>query len=187
MSEKHKISDDDGINGKGNNKKSRPSEGILEKNNEKLNSDFSLTSDTNSVQVVQNSNEPNLPVSESEEFHKNPLVTDSTRIIENERKPENQQATGNKQLPENQTVAEYRQLPENKQVSESQIVPENPQVPDDPPRRRRIRRIRCHQCANCLRDNCRACLHCIDMKKYGGPGTLKQTCIRRNCLNPIIR
>ena len=66
MSEKHKISNEDGTNGKGNNKNPRRSDRILKKNNEKTMSDFSLTSDTNSVQVVQNSNEPNLPVSESE-------------------------------------------------------------------------------------------------------------------------
>ena len=108
MSEKHKISNEDGTNGKGNNKNPRRSDRILKKNNEKTMSDFSLTSDTNSVQVVQNSNEPNLPVSESEEFHKHQIVTEATQITEIERKLENQQVTENKQLPENQTVAENR-------------------------------------------------------------------------------
>ena len=118
MSEKHKISDDDGINGKGNNKKLRRSDTILKKSSKNAESDFSPTSDTNIEQVVQNANELNLPVSESKQFHKHPLVTEAARIIENERKLKNQQANENSQLPENQPVAKNSQAPDGSQVPE---------------------------------------------------------------------
>ena len=104
MSEKHKISDDDGINGKGNNKKLRRSDTILKKSSKNAESDFSPTSDTNIEQVVQNANELNLPASESK--------------VKNERKFENQQATENKQVSENQTVAKNSQAPDGSQVPE---------------------------------------------------------------------
>ena len=50
----------------------------------------------------------------------------------------------------------------------------------------RVRRIRCKVCAACTSDDCRECVFCRDMRKYGGPGTMKQTCIKRRCLNPIL-
>ena len=50
----------------------------------------------------------------------------------------------------------------------------------------RIRRIRCKVCEACTSDDCRECVFCKDMRKYGGPGTMKQTCIKRRCLNPIL-
>eukprot|EP00057_Strongylocentrotus_purpuratus_P017252 XP_011671726.1 PREDICTED: lysine-specific demethylase 2B isoform X2 [Strongylocentrotus purpuratus] len=50
----------------------------------------------------------------------------------------------------------------------------------------RKRRTRCKQCANCTRADCGECNFCIDMKKYGGPGKMKQSCIMRQCLTPIL-
>ncbi|XP_076818883.1 lysine-specific demethylase 2A-like [Clavelina lepadiformis] len=50
----------------------------------------------------------------------------------------------------------------------------------------RVRRVRCKQCEACLSDDCRSCVFCRDMRKYGGPGTMKQTCIKRRCTNPIL-
>ena len=50
----------------------------------------------------------------------------------------------------------------------------------------RVRRVRCKQCEACLRDDCKECVFCRDMRKHGGPGTMKQTCIKRRCLNPIL-
>ena len=50
----------------------------------------------------------------------------------------------------------------------------------------RIRRVRCKQCDSCKRDDCRTCIYCKDMKKYDGPGTMKQTCLMRRCLKPIL-
>jgi len=48
---------------------------------------------------------------------------------------------------------------------------------------KRFRKARCKTCENCLRENCQDCAHCHDMKKYGGPGKLKQSCQKRKCLN----
>ena len=50
----------------------------------------------------------------------------------------------------------------------------------------RVRRVRCKECTACLRDDCMECVFCLDMRKHGGPGTMKQTCIKRRCLNPTL-
>ena len=47
----------------------------------------------------------------------------------------------------------------------------------------RKRRTRCKQCENCTRNDCGECNFCHDMKKYGGPGRMKQSCIKRQCLS----
>lgn len=54
---------------------------------------------------------------------------------------------------------------------------------DGTPRSRK-RISRCGECAGCLSDDCMACGHCKDMKKYGGPGLRKQSCKNRKCINP---
>jgi len=42
---------------------------------------------------------------------------------------------------------------------------------------------RCGSCKACTAPDCRKCVYCLDMKKYGGPGTKKQRCLKRpNCL-----
>lgn len=46
----------------------------------------------------------------------------------------------------------------------------------------RRRRVRCKQCEPCTREDCQECSFCKDMKKYGGPGRAKQSCISRQCL-----
>lgn len=46
----------------------------------------------------------------------------------------------------------------------------------------RRRRVRCKQCEPCTREDCMECSFCKDMKKYGGPGRAKQSCISRQCL-----
>uniref|UniRef100_A0A673I8Y6 [histone H3]-dimethyl-L-lysine(36) demethylase n=1 Tax=Sinocyclocheilus rhinocerous TaxID=307959 RepID=A0A673I8Y6_9TELE len=48
----------------------------------------------------------------------------------------------------------------------------------------RRRRVRCKRCEACLRTECGDCNFCRDMKKFGGPGKLKQTCVLRQCLAP---
>ncbi|XP_064200104.1 lysine-specific demethylase 2A isoform X2 [Anguilla rostrata] len=48
----------------------------------------------------------------------------------------------------------------------------------------RRRRVRCKRCEACLRTECGDCNYCRDMKKFGGPGRLKQTCVLRQCLAP---
>uniref|UniRef100_A0A8C9QXX4 Lysine demethylase 2A n=1 Tax=Scleropages formosus TaxID=113540 RepID=A0A8C9QXX4_SCLFO len=48
----------------------------------------------------------------------------------------------------------------------------------------RRRRVRCKRCTACLRKECGNCNYCKDMRKFGGPGRLKQTCVLRQCLAP---
>ena len=40
----------------------------------------------------------------------------------------------------------------------------------------RRRRVRCKTCEACMGGDCKACVYCKDMTKYGGPGRMKQTC-----------
>ncbi|XP_035196451.1 lysine-specific demethylase 2B isoform X15 [Oxyura jamaicensis] len=46
----------------------------------------------------------------------------------------------------------------------------------------RRRRTRCRKCEACLRTECGECHFCKDMKKFGGPGRMKQSCIMRQCI-----
>ena len=39
------------------------------------------------------------------------------------------------------------------------------------------KRLRCGKCSNCLVPDCGTCVYCKDMKKYGGPGIKKQSCM----------
>ena len=43
------------------------------------------------------------------------------------------------------------------------------------------RKTRCKECTQCLKKNCGICIHCLDMKQFGGPGKLKKACMARNC------
>ena len=44
-------------------------------------------------------------------------------------------------------------------------------------------RRRCGECSSCLiEEDCRACRFCKDMRKFGGPGKLRQKCIARQCI-----
>ncbi|KAJ1452911.1 hypothetical protein M885DRAFT_300033 [Pelagophyceae sp. CCMP2097] len=44
------------------------------------------------------------------------------------------------------------------------------------------RRGRCGTCEGCLADECGTCRMCIDMKKRGGPGTIRKPCENRACV-----
>ncbi|KAG3119662.1 hypothetical protein PI124_g2177 [Phytophthora idaei] len=48
------------------------------------------------------------------------------------------------------------------------------------------RLVRCGECEGCNAPDCMKCPHCLDMKKYGGPGLRKQTCKTRKCNAPKI-
>ncbi|KAI4897901.1 hypothetical protein NFI96_023114 [Prochilodus magdalenae] len=50
----------------------------------------------------------------------------------------------------------------------------------------RRRRTRCRQCEACVRTECGQCHFCKDMRKFGGPGRMKQTCILRQCIAPVL-
>ncbi|KAF0037959.1 hypothetical protein F2P81_010833 [Scophthalmus maximus] len=45
------------------------------------------------------------------------------------------------------------------------------------------RSAKCKRCEACVRPECGDCNFCRDMKKFGGPGKLKQTCVLRQCLS----
>ena len=46
----------------------------------------------------------------------------------------------------------------------------------------RRRRVRCRKCSACTRTECGECPFCKDMKKFGGLGRMKQTCVARQCI-----
>ncbi len=50
----------------------------------------------------------------------------------------------------------------------------------------RHRRNRCGKCENCKKQDCGKCTHCIDMKKFGGKGKLKQACKDRKCMDIFL-
>ncbi|KAM9792272.1 lysine (K)-specific demethylase 2Aa [Neosynchiropus ocellatus] len=63
-------------------------------------------------------------------------------------------------------------------------IPPRPQKPPSSMSVLRRRRVRCKRCEACMRTECGDCNFCRDMKKFGGPGKLKQTCVLRQCLSP---
>uniref|UniRef100_A0A671VNP9 [histone H3]-dimethyl-L-lysine(36) demethylase n=1 Tax=Sparus aurata TaxID=8175 RepID=A0A671VNP9_SPAAU len=50
----------------------------------------------------------------------------------------------------------------------------------------RRRRVRCKRCSACCRKECGECHYCQDMRKFGGPGRMKKSCIMRQCLAPAL-
>uniref|UniRef100_A0A8C5G7M0 F-box/LRR-repeat protein 19-like n=1 Tax=Gouania willdenowi TaxID=441366 RepID=A0A8C5G7M0_GOUWI len=50
----------------------------------------------------------------------------------------------------------------------------------------RRRRTRCRRCQACTRTECGECHFCKDMKKFGGPGRMKQSCLLRQCTAPVL-
>ncbi|XP_056625039.1 lysine-specific demethylase 2A isoform X1 [Triplophysa dalaica] len=50
----------------------------------------------------------------------------------------------------------------------------------------RRRRVRCKRCEACMRTECGNCNYCRDMRKFGGPGRLKKSCVLRQCLAPAL-
>uniref|UniRef100_A0A8C5Q0D5 [histone H3]-dimethyl-L-lysine(36) demethylase n=1 Tax=Leptobrachium leishanense TaxID=445787 RepID=A0A8C5Q0D5_9ANUR len=50
----------------------------------------------------------------------------------------------------------------------------------------RRRRVRCRKCQACTQRECGTCHYCKDMKKFGGPGRMKQSCMLRQCLAPRL-
>ena len=43
------------------------------------------------------------------------------------------------------------------------------------------KRERCGTCTGCISVDCRKCVNCKDMQKYGGPRKRKKPCIERKC------
>ncbi|XP_049900291.1 lysine (K)-specific demethylase 2Aa isoform X1 [Epinephelus moara] len=73
--------------------------------------------------------------------------------------------------------------PPRPKLTSTPIVP-RPQKPASSMSVLRRRRVRCKRCEACMRPECGDCNFCRDMKKFGGPGKLKQTCVLRQCLSP---
>ncbi|XP_042340243.1 lysine (K)-specific demethylase 2Aa isoform X2 [Plectropomus leopardus] len=73
--------------------------------------------------------------------------------------------------------------PPRPKLATTPIVP-RPQKPASSMSVLRRRRVRCKRCEACMRPECGDCNFCRDMKKFGGPGKLKQTCVLRQCLSP---
>jgi hypothetical protein len=75
-----------------------------------------------------------------------------------------------------------RNLPRTKGSIKKRLRPQN--IPRSNVERRR--RVRCHDCEPCTRDDCGECKYCKDMKKFGGTGVSKQCCLSKQCLQPLL-
>ncbi|XKL65132.1 hypothetical protein PGB90_005218 [Kerria lacca] len=74
--------------------------------------------------------------------------------------------------------------PHDKEEPKIKIVKNhNSKVNLNGPRRRRTR---CKNCEACKQSDCGECPFCLDMVKFGGPGKAKQTCVMRQCLQPML-
>ncbi|XP_044041415.1 lysine (K)-specific demethylase 2Aa isoform X3 [Siniperca chuatsi] len=73
--------------------------------------------------------------------------------------------------------------PPRPKLASTPVIP-RPQKPASSMSVLRRRRVRCKRCEACMRPECGDCNFCRDMKKFGGPGKLKQTCVLRQCLSP---
>jgi hypothetical protein len=71
-----------------------------------------------------------------------------------------------------------RDIPRTKGSIRKRLRPQN--IPRSAVERRR--RVRCHRCEPCTRDDCGECKYCKDMKKFGGTGISKQCCLSKQCL-----
>ena len=71
-----------------------------------------------------------------------------------------------------------RDIPRTKGSIRKRLRPQN--IPRSAVERRR--RVRCHHCEPCTRDDCGECKYCKDMKKFGGTGISKQCCLSKQCL-----
>lgn len=51
-----------------------------------------------------------------------------------------------------------------------------------------IKMIDCGKCAQCIRDDCKKCINCLDKPRFGGEGIRKQKCVAKRCLwqTPIV-
>jgi hypothetical protein len=45
----------------------------------------------------------------------------------------------------------------------------------------------CTKCPGCLETNCDICVYCLDTPRNGGRNVLRQKCVKRLCINPVIR
>mmetsp|Transcript_13716 Transcript_13716/g.27575 ORF Transcript_13716/g.27575 Transcript_13716/m.27575 type:complete len:404 (-) Transcript_13716:468-1679(-) len=70
------------------------------------------------------------------------------------------------------------------QVVRASAVLGTPQSADWWAQKKRKRTVACGQCDACCRNDCGACLNCLDKPKFGGNGIRKQSCLERKCRQP---
>ena len=75
-----------------------------------------------------------------------------------------------------------RNIPRTKGSIKKRLRPQN--LPRSNVERRR--RVRCHRCEPCTREDCGECKYCKDMKKFGGTGISKQCCLSKQCFLPLL-
>ncbi|KFM65360.1 Histone-lysine N-methyltransferase MLL, partial [Stegodyphus mimosarum] len=59
-------------------------------------------------------------------------------------------------------------------------------IPKRPGKTVKFRKVRCKQCEGCRAEDCGKCAYCLDKKKFGGPNLIKQACMYRRCLRPVL-
>ena len=124
------------------------------------------------------------------------LLIEATKMLEEHSEDETALAINGKAVASWPVLKEIKSFDTNIKVldtAEKKIKKKRKRAPNGAPKPpkivkagKRIRRVRCKQCEACRREDCRTCVFCKDMKKYGGPGTMKQTCQARRCLNPLL-
>ncbi|XP_039751856.1 jmjC domain-containing histone demethylation protein 1 isoform X2 [Pararge aegeria] len=116
------------------------------------------------------------------------LVRDVRTLVEQHRHDIQQQAvTGIPVLkgPDDVVTGERRQSSGRGGRGGHRGQPARPR-PDHANNAPRRRRTRCKKCEACQRTDCGDCVFCHDMVKFGGLGRAKQTCIMRQCLQPML-
>lgn len=88
-----------------------------------------------------------------------------------------------KDVPVSQSVTPIQTTPTNKGTAPDVNGSGKSSCSNDSSRRRRTR---CKKCDSCIRADCGDCHFCKDMKKFGGPGRMKQSCITRQCMTPVL-
>ncbi|XP_052738822.1 jmjC domain-containing histone demethylation protein 1 isoform X2 [Bicyclus anynana] len=116
------------------------------------------------------------------------LVRDVRTLVEQHRHDkQNQAVTGIPVLkgPDEVVSGERRQSSGRGGRGGHRGPPSRPR-PDHANNAPRRRRTRCKKCEACQRTDCGDCVFCHDMVKFGGLGRAKQTCIMRQCLQPML-
>ncbi|XP_077460490.1 lysine-specific demethylase 2A-like isoform X2 [Stigmatopora argus] len=115
------------------------------------------------------------------------LITHIKAILKEHANDDPQQSyTGKPIVKWPNMLSNYQPLPSpplRPKLAAASVIP-RPQKPASSISVLRRRRVRCKRCEACMRAECGDCNFCRDMKKFGGPGKLKQTCVLRQCLSP---
>ncbi|UYV67134.1 KDM2A [Cordylochernes scorpioides] len=88
-----------------------------------------------------------------------------------------------KEWLEGQIISATMALSKKKKVEKPKKVKRSvPKISDCQNKAPKHRRMKCKKCEPCNRSECGECNFCKDMKKFGGPGRMKQSCVMRACL-----